>query len=212
MNRILQADFYRYFGTPLSWTSFWKGLKVEGFRFCLAYRMAQSAARFSPRGIFFRWLLARYHWKFGFQIPLRAQIGEGLYLAHLGFIVINNDVRIGRYCNLAPGVTLGQTNRGPRKGSPQLGDCVWVGTNAVVVGKVRIGNNVLIAPGAYVNFDVPDDSIVLGNPARVIPNREATVGYVEHILDPELRGVPFGRRVDAPPASGVKEKNPVPES
>lgn len=55
---------------------------------------------------------------------------------------------------------------------------MFLGTNSIVVGKVKIGNDVLIAPGAYVNFDVPDHSIVIGNPGKVIPKLNATEGYI----------------------------------
>ena len=76
------------------------------------------------------------------------------------------------------GCTLGRENRGIREGAPVLGDNVWIGTNSVVVGKVYIGNDVLIAPNAYVNFDVPDHSIVLGNPGRIIKKENATDSYI----------------------------------
>ena len=59
---------------------------------------------------------------------------------------------------------------------------MWVGINAVVVGKIVIGDDVLIAPGAYVNCDVPSHSIVLGNPCRIIPRENATAGYIENVV------------------------------
>lgn len=71
-----------------------------------------------------------------------------------------------------------QENRGKRKGAPILGDCVWVGVNATVVGRITVGDDVLIAPGAFVNCDVPSHSIVLGNPCRIIPRENATEGYI----------------------------------
>ena len=40
--------------------------------------------------------------------------------------------------------------------------------NSIIIGQVNIGNNVLIAPGAFINFDVPDNSIVIGNPGKII--------------------------------------------
>lgn len=55
---------------------------------------------------------------------------------------------------------------------------MFLGTNSIVVGKVKVGNDVLIAPGAYVNFDVPDHSIVIGNPEKIIPKENATEGYI----------------------------------
>lgn len=91
---------------------------------------------------------------------------------------MNPSTIIGKNCNLNKGCTLGKENRGKRKGAPILGDNVWIGTNSVVVGKVHIGNDVLIAPNAYVNFDVPDHSIVLGNPGNIIKKGNATEGYI----------------------------------
>ena len=55
---------------------------------------------------------------------------------------------------------LGQIDFGAKAGVPRIGDNVFLGTNSIVVGKIKIGNDVLIVPGAYVNFDVPDHSIV----------------------------------------------------
>lgn len=57
---------------------------------------------------------------------------------------------------------------------------MWIGTNAVIVGNITIGSDVLIAPLAYVNFDVPDHSIVIGNPARIISRDNATAGYIQN--------------------------------
>lgn len=51
------------------------------------------------------------------------------------------------------------------------------------MGSIRIGNDVLIAPNSYVNCDVPNHSIVLGNPARIIPRQNATEGYINHIIE-----------------------------
>ena len=69
-------------------------------------------------------------------------------------------------------------NRGIRKGAPEISDNCWVGTNAVVVGNIKIGSDVLIAPLTYVNFDVPDHSIVIGNPGKIIPKENATEEYI----------------------------------
>ncbi len=61
-----------------------------------------------------------------------------------------------------------------------IGNRVWIGVNATVVGKVTIGDDVLIAPGAFVNFDVPSHSVVLGNPAQIHHKENATEGYITH--------------------------------
>ncbi len=62
-------------------------------------------------------------------------------------------------------------------------DDVWVGTNAVIVGGITIGNNVLIAPNSYVTQDVPDNSIVRGNPMQIISNEKATEGYINNRIE-----------------------------
>lgn len=97
--------------------------------------------------------------------------------------MINIGAKIGQNCNIAHNVTIGQTNRGDKKGCPIIGNQVWIGTGSVVVGKVYIGNNVLIAPLTYVNFDVPDNSIVVGNPGKVISRVNATEGYINRKVD-----------------------------
>ena len=86
-------------------------------------------------------------------------------------------------CNISHGVTIGQANRGKLRGCPVIGNKVWIGTGAVIVGKISIGSNVLIAPNSYVNFDVPDNSIVFGNPGRIIPKANATDSYINSILE-----------------------------
>ena len=89
---------------------------------------------------------------------------------------------MGDNINIATGVTIGQTNRGERKGTPTIGDRVWIGTNAVVVGKIEIGDDVLIAPNEYVNFDVPSHSIVVGNPAKIHKTDNACKDYINRVV------------------------------
>ncbi|MEO6566648.1 MAG: serine acetyltransferase, partial [Casimicrobiaceae bacterium] len=55
-----------------------------------------------------------------------------------------------------------------RVGYPVIGDEVWIGPHAIVVGAVTIGNGSRIGGGAFVNFDVPPRSIVSGNPGAVV--------------------------------------------
>ena len=101
-------------------------------------------------------------------------------MAHVSGITINPEAHIGKNCNIHKGVTIGRENRGARKGTPTIGDEVWIGINATIVGNVHIGNDVLIAPGAYVNFDVPDHSIVIGNQAIVKHADDATRDYINN--------------------------------
>ena len=67
---------------------------------------------------------------------------------------------------------------GGRQGTPVIGNEVWIGINAAIVGKVTIGDDVLIAPNSYVNCDVPSHSIVFGNPCIIKHREDATEGYI----------------------------------
>ena len=68
-------------------------------------------------------------------------------------------------------------------GAPIIGNRVFLGINSTVVGKITIGDDVLIAPNSYVNCDVPSHSVVIGNPCKIIHKDNATDGYVEFLVD-----------------------------
>lgn len=177
---IIQKDFYRESGKLLSPTEIWKKCINPNLHYLYILRKCQQYPKKSLKGIFWRWILRKHQIKYGFQIYPETQIGEGLYLGHWGALVINPKAKIGRNCNIAQGVTIGQQNRGKNEGYPTIGDEVWIGPNAVIVGNITIGNDVLIAPNAYVNFDVPDHSVVVGNPATITPKNNATSGYINN--------------------------------
>ncbi|AZA59078.1 MULTISPECIES: serine O-acetyltransferase [Chryseobacterium] len=175
---IIQKDFYRESGKWLSKIEIWRKCINPNLHFVYILRMAQKYQKTKILNTFWRMVLRHYQIKYGFQIYPETQIGEGFYLGHWGSLVINPNTVIGKNCNIAQGVTIGQQNRGKNEGSPIIGDEVWIGTNAVIVGAVTIGNNVLIVPNSYVNFDVPSNSVVMGNPAKIIPTTNATEGYI----------------------------------
>ncbi len=181
MDPIIQADLFRYGGLR-GRKGFFKGMTFPGFRYTYFLRKAAKSKRRSIPWMFYSFMVKRYKYKFGFQIPTSTRIGEGLYIGHFGTLVVNAKAVIGKNCNLAHGVTIGQANRGKNKGVPVIGDNVWIGTGAVIVGNITVGNNVLVAPNAYVNTDVPDHSIVLGNPSKIISRENPTEGYINNIL------------------------------
>jgi serine O-acetyltransferase len=97
----------------------------------------------------------------------QANIGGGLYIAHIGGIHINPQAVIGNNCNLTHGITIGTSAMG-REGSPAIGDNVYIGTGATLVGKIRIGNGAKIAANTLVITNVPEGSTVMGVPGRII--------------------------------------------
>jgi serine O-acetyltransferase len=188
MDQIIACDLYRYAGKVDLRTLLTHLIHSPGFRFTFVYRKAKGQKVYSFRWLLYKLLYRRYFYKYGFQIPLSTRIGKGLYIAHFGNVVVHGNATLGDNCNLAHGVTVGQANRGERKGYPSIGNRVWIGCGAVLVGKITIGDNVLVAPNAYVNFDVPSNSIVLGNPAKVIPKEDATLGYIDWVIEPSPEG------------------------
>jgi len=176
----IQKDFYRESGKWLSTFQIWTKCLNPNLHFIYILRKAQKYSKIPVLGLYWRIVLRHFQIKYGFQIYPETEIGEGFYLGHWGSLVINPKTKIGKNCNIAQGVTIGQQNRGKNEGYPVIGDQVWIGSNAVIVGKVIIGKNVLVAPNAYVNFDVPDNSVVAGNPAKIYPNQDATEGYINN--------------------------------
>lgn len=169
-------DIYRYRGRYQE-TLKERILRPNELKYIIVYRKYHSSNRLVKPYYFLK--MRRLKKKTFIQIPPKTKIGKGFYIGHCGRIIINQATIIGKNCNIATGVTIGQENRGRRKGCPVIGDSVWIGTNSAIVGNIKIGNDVLIAPLAYVNFDVPDHSIVIGNPGKIIPRKNATEKYIE---------------------------------
>jgi serine O-acetyltransferase len=106
-------------------------------------------------------------WLVGINLPPKAQIGPGLYIAHYGGIWINPHVKMGENCNIAPHVTIGiagSTNRG----APIIGDRVWIGPKATVNGPLHIGSGAVISPNSLVVTHVPENAVVIGVPAKIM--------------------------------------------
>lgn len=102
------------------------------------------------------------------EISFGASIGKGLCLPHPYTITVNSNAVLGENVTLGKNVTIGKQNRGEREGTPVIGNRVVIGDNAVIVGKITIGDDVWIAPNAYVNRDIPAGAAVEGNPCKVI--------------------------------------------
>jgi serine O-acetyltransferase len=100
-------------------------------------------------------------------IDPQASIGEGLYISHIGGVHINPQAVLGRNCDVAHRVTIGASAMG-RQGAPILGDDVYVGTGATLVGKIRVGNGAKIAANTLVMSNIPEGATVMGVPGRII--------------------------------------------
>lgn len=170
------SSFNDYYKADLSrYGSVWKGGAVLRFQ---KYLRKAHFCNNRILKIYYRFLLKYYREKYGLEIQPETNIGKGLYLGHPFNITINENAIIGEMCNIHKGVVIGQENRGSRKGAPRIGNRVWIGVNAAIVGNINIGNDVLIAPCSYVNCDVPCHSVVFGNPCIIKHRDWATEEYI----------------------------------
>lgn len=103
----------------------------------------------------------------GISISSDAEIGKGLYVGHFGGIFINSGAKLGENCNIGQGVTIGNLGLG-RPESPVIGNNVYIGAGAKILGGITIGDNVRIGANAVVTKDVPDNATAVGVPARIV--------------------------------------------
>jgi len=154
-----------------------EGLLGIGFWALLVYRFGH--ARFGVRNKIVRapWtivyiILNKLAEVFcGIVIGATATIGRRLCIEHHGCIVIHGNAVIGDDCLIRHGVTIGNSGGADPFGAPIIGDRVDFGAGAKVLGRIRIGNDVIIGANAVVVKDVPDFAVVGGVPARVIKIR-----------------------------------------
>lgn len=109
-------------------------------------------------------MLRRLSYKLQYQIPPNV-LGKGVTIYHWGSIIINSNARIGENCILQPNIVIGQKHKGDM---PMIGSGVNICAGARIIGDVKVGNNVTIAPNAVVVKDVPDNCVVGGIPAKIL--------------------------------------------
>jgi putative colanic acid biosynthesis acetyltransferase WcaB len=122
-------------------------------------------------------------WNLGIELPRKLTAGKNLIIYHGQALVVNQGVIIGENCVLRNSVTIGHKKLadGTFTKCPRIGNNVDVGANVCIIGDVTIGNNVIIGAGAVVIKDIPDNSIAVGNPARVLDNKTEAVTRIENI-------------------------------
>jgi len=105
----------------------------------------------------------------GVEIHPGAKIGGGFFIDHGMGVVIGETTEIGENCVLFHNVTLGGTGKHQGKRHPTIGDNVTIGTGAIILGPVRVGNNVKIGANTFILMrDVPDNTTVAGTPGRIV--------------------------------------------
>lgn len=144
-----------------------------GFKFMIIMRIcsyfySQNSKIFKIPFLIFYVIVHHYKIKYGINIPHATKIGKGFHIYHYGGIVVNSQSIIGENCSISHGVTIG--NKGPRKESkcPNIGNNVYIGAGAKIIGDVRVGNNASIGANSVVTKNVPDNAIVGGIPAKIL--------------------------------------------
>lgn len=120
-----------------------------------------------PMYMIVRFLYNRDCRKCSCDIPSHTIIGGGFVIPHTWGVVINSNTVIGENCTILSGVVIGKNETGV----PTIGNNVFIGAGALLIGNIKIGNNAVIGAGAIVTHDVPDDATVVCESAKVIKIR-----------------------------------------
>lgn len=149
-------------------------LLSQGFWAICEYRLGHAATRLrnpvlrKPLTKFFVLTQKAIQVMTSIHLPHTCRIGRSLYIPHFGPVIVGDEVTVGDYCTIHPGTVIGSAGRGKRRGCPELGNRVYVGVNAILIGKITVGSGAAIGAGAVVTADVAPHSVVVGNPARSI--------------------------------------------
>ncbi len=112
----------------------------------------------------------------GVEIHPGARIGHRFFIDHGTGVVIGETAEVGDDCVLFHNVTLGGTGKHRGKRHPTVGDNVFIGTGATLLGPITVGSGVKIGAGSFIHMrDVPDGCTAVGAPARIVRRNGATV-------------------------------------
>lgn len=127
-----------------------------------------------------RFLIARYisektKRKTGIEIHPGAKIGKGLFIDHGTGVVIGETAEIGDNVVLFHGVTLGGTGKEKGKRHPTIGNNVFIGSGAKILGNITIGDNVKIGANAVILKDIEENTTVVGVPGHIVKIKEKKI-------------------------------------
>lgn len=150
-------------------------LLYSGFHAILIHRFTHLLWRL--RIPFFPRLLSQIaRFLTGIEIHPGAKIGKGFFIDHGMGVVIGETTEIGENCVLFHNVTLGGTGKHKGKRHPTIGNNVMIGTGAILLGPVKVGNDVKIGANTFILMqDVPDNCTAAGTPGRIVKMNERSV-------------------------------------
>jgi serine acetyltransferase len=146
----------------------WKGLLL-----LILYRLAHTVT-YCPKAILpFGYIYLCFYKLFtelivGTEIHWRCKIGPGASLYHGYGLVIHSGAVIGSGAVLRHGVTIGVKSKHASAAAPILGNNVDIGASAIIIGSVKVGDGAVVGAGSVITKDIPPNSVVVGNPARVV--------------------------------------------
>lgn len=148
-----------------------------GFLATLVYRYGRFCRRIRPRllslpfKLLYRMLAVPCDLLLGISLSTNADIGPGLYIGHYGGIFLHGDM--GPNCSVGQGVTIGYKGAGRSTRPPRIGRDVYIGTSAVIVGDVSVGDGAIIGANTTVVKDVPAGwRVVSAEPRYLAPRAD----------------------------------------
>ena len=154
-------------------------LTQQGLWALLEYRVARVARRLPMAGPVFCAWQKLVEATTGISLGHGARIGPGLWIGHFGHIIVHDQAVLGGRCHVCQGVTIGRGVSCEGYGVPVIGDGVYIGPNATVLGNITIGDRARIAANTVVTESVPADAYVHPAPVAV---EASFVDYCEGTL------------------------------
>lgn len=160
------------------WKTYEGDISRPGLWVMAVYRFGRWRYKIKPRLIrlpfsfLYKLLKVVVQMMTGIELPCETQLGRRVRIDHFSDIIISGDAVIGDDVIIRNGVTIG-LRRTEERGAPIIGNRVDIGAGAKILGKITIGDDVVIGANAVVLKDVPSHSLAVGVPARILPRKKA---------------------------------------
>lgn len=160
------------------WHTYEKDISRPGFWVMVVYRFGRWRYKIKPRllrlpfSFLYKVLKILMQMATGIELPCETKIGHRFRIDHFSDIIISGDTVIGDDVIVRNGVTIG-LKRTNERGSPVIGNRVDIGAGAKILGNITIGDDVVIGANAVVLKDVPNNSLAVGVPARILARKDS---------------------------------------
>ena len=158
--KSVYSDLFSRYGNISFMGAVLRSMAIPCCKIIVSLRTVQSLKMkrmLRPLYLFMRLRHRCLEYKYSIGLPEDVSIGQGIFFPHGGPFVISGGARIGEKCTIHPNALIGSV-RG--KGDPTIGDNVFIGNGAKIIGNCTVGEWVFINPGAVITKDVPSYSVV----------------------------------------------------